>query len=320
MVRIASCSVRGLPDTYSHCRNMRRRRLLGMIVESLREDEPVDAVVLPGGYFVEGKRNAYLDRSFEERCQLLRAASFAEDVLCASEALDRQRTGALLIFGVDTGKKGKDPLGDQLCVAWSAHGPVGIGRKVFPTEWEGCKGLVVNVDDFGARNRVVPVGDSFVLLCACYDGYGVANSADKSKYIRKILSGGKRLTRGIGGPAKEFRQAMANGLAGWRRLVQRASAAAIAIHHFGGDGKPFSTSYWRRHGIATASAKLGGWAVAGANFNVRLPHPGVDVLAAHRVPYHHIADGQRRKTRDAVPVHDCVLGDGEVRIRVFNFA
>ena len=55
MVRVASCSVRGLPDTYSDRRNARRRHLLGEIVESLREDAPVDALVLPGGYFVEGR-------------------------------------------------------------------------------------------------------------------------------------------------------------------------------------------------------------------------------------------------------------------------
>ena len=320
MVRVASCSVRGLPDTYSDRRNARRCHLLGEIVESLREDAPVDALVLPGGYFVEGRPNVYLDKSFEERCKLQKAASFAEDVLCAAEALDRQRAGALLIFGVDTGKKGKDPQGDQLCVAWSARGPVGIGRKVFPTEWEGCNGLVVNVDDFAAQDRLVPVGDHLVLLCACYDGYGVANSPDKSKYIREIVSGGKRLTRGGGGTAKVFRQELKNGLADWARLVERATAAAIAIHRFGGDGQPFSTSYWRRHGIATASARLGGWAVAGANFDVRLPHPGVDVLAAHRVPYDQIAEGQLRTTWDAVPVRDYVVGGCEVRIRVFDFA
>ena len=111
-----------------------------------------------------------------------------------------------------------------------------------------------------------------------------------------------------------------NGLAQWTRLVNRANAAAIAIHRFGGDGQPFSTSYWRRHGVATASAELGGWAVAGANFNARLPDAGVDILAAHRVPYDHIAEGQRRRTCDAVPVRDYVVGDREVRIRVFDFA
>lgn len=319
-MRVASCSVRGLPDTYSDQRNARRRCLLREIVESLREETPVDAIVLPGGYFVEGKANAYLDQPFGERCKLLKAASFAEDVLCAAEALDRQRAGALLIFGVDTGKKGKDPQGDQLCVAWSARGPVGIGRKVFPTESEGCDGLVVNVDDFGTQDRVVSVGDDIVLLCACYDGYGVANSPDKSKYIREILSDGKRLKRANRGTAKEFRQVLKKGLARWTRLVKRANAAAIAIHRFGGDGQPFSTSYWRRNGIATASAKLGRWAVAGANFNARLPHAGVDTLAAHRVPYDHIAEGQRRRTCDALPVRDYVVGDCEVRIRVFDFA
>ena len=316
MVRVASCSVRGLP---SAGRNVTRRRLLGEIVERLHEDAPVDVLLLPGGYFVEGESNAYLDRSFSERCELLSATSFAEDVMSASQILDKQRAKALLVFGVDTGKEAKDPLGDQLCVAWSALGPIGVGRKVFPTEWEGCNGLVVNKADFSAKERVVPVGNGLVLLCACYDGYGVANFPDKSNYIREIVSDGKRLTRGTGATAKEFRRALKGGLVGWAHLVDRASAAAIAIHRFGGDGQPFSTSYWRRHGIATASAKLGGWAVGAANFDVRLPKPRVDVLAAHRVPFDHIAEGQRRKTWDAVPVSDYVLAP-EVRIRVFDFA
>lgn len=234
--------------------------------------------------------------------------------------MDSQRAGALLIFGVDTGKTPKDPLGDQLCVAWSAQGPVGIGRKVFPTEWEGCNGLVVNVDDMSACERLVSVGDDRILLCSCYDGYGVANSAGKSRYIREITSDGKRRIREPGHAGREFRQALENGLAGWMRLVERANAAAIAIHHFGQGGKPFSTSYWRRHGIATASAKLDGWAVAGANFDRRLPTPGVDITASHRVPHEHIAMGQRRPTHDSAPVCDYVVGDGEVRVRVFEFA
>lgn len=271
MIRVASCSVRGLPDIVSVPRNVRRRELLGEIVESLREHAPVDAIVLPGGYFVEGKANAYLCLSFDERCELLKSASFAGDVLSAVEVLDKQRRGALLIFGVDTGKQLKDPTGDQLCVAWSADGPLGIGRKVFPTEDEGSGGFVVNVDDFQAQQRVVQVGKSHILLCSYYDGYGVANSPDKSRFIRQIVAGGNHMAREVGSAGREFRQALKEGLAGWTKLVEGASGAAIAIHRFGGVGKPLSTSYWRRHGIATASAKLGGWAVAGANFEPRLP-------------------------------------------------
>ena len=324
MVRIASCSVRGLPDAFDKGRNKRRGKLLGKVVESLQKDDPVDAMVLPGGYFVEGEANAYLDLSFEERCRLLEKASFADAVQKAAKTMDRQTKGALLIFGVDTGKKHKDPQGDQLCVAWSADGPNGIGRKVFPTEWEGSHGFVVNVDDFRAAERVVTVGDSRVLLCSCYDGYGVANYPDKTKYIKEIVSDGHRLTRERGAAGNEFRRALAGGLADWRRLVKRARGVAIAIHRFGGvDEKtgeelPFSTSYWRKHGIATASAKLGGWAVAGANFHRRLPRPDVDVLAANRVPSEHLTMGQRRPTHDATRVTDYVI-DSEVRIRVFDF-
>lgn len=182
MTRVASCSVRGLPGAHH---NQSRRRLLGEIVQGLVTCEtPVDAVVLSGSYFVE--QGDYLDLSFEERCDLLFQSPFAEDATIAATRLDKRREGALLIFGVDT-KGPKDPMGDQLCVAWSAHGPLGVGRKVFPTEYEGKHGYVVNVDDFGVEKRAVPIGNTRVLLCSCYDGYGIHNCPDKSRFIKDLF-------------------------------------------------------------------------------------------------------------------------------------
>ena len=313
MAIVANCSMKGLPAA---CRNQRRGRLLVEIVQGLsKQDTPVDVVVLSGGYFVEQYEGRYLDRSFEERCDLLRQAVFADDAMMAAKKLDHRRKGALLIFGVDTNGP-KSALGDQLCVAWSVDGPVRVGRKVFPTEYEGSDGYVVNVDDFGAQERVVKIGNTQVLLCSCYDGYGIFNSPDKSKFIRKIICDGQSLRRG----QREFRDALAAGLKKWRGLVESSGAAAIAIHQFGHNGKPFSTNYWRRHGISTASAKLhGGWVVAGANFYDGLPRRGVDILAAQNVCRGYLSLGNRRTTRDATPICDYVEGDNEVRVRLFDF-
>lgn len=137
-----------------------------------------------------GEPNAYVDLPFQKRCELLRATSFAKDVQSAIDSLHKRRKGAVPIFGFDTGKRPKDLEGDQVCAAWSSVGPVGIERKVFPTEWEGRNGFVVNLDDFRAQERIVWVGKARVLLCSCYDGYGVANSPDKSGFIRELVSGG----------------------------------------------------------------------------------------------------------------------------------
>lgn len=315
MTRLASCSFRGLPRA---TQNGQRRRLLHEITEALTEQQPpVDAMVLPGGYFVQpAKPNCYLDLSFKDRCELLREAKFAQDVTDAVKTLDSRRPGALLNFGVDTGGP-KTALGDQLCVAWSARGPVGIGRKVFPTEDEGEDGFIVNLDDYGASERVVSIGDTRVLLCACYDGYGISNQPDKSKYVSHISVAGNLVFK----QDAEFRELLQFGLSKWRKLVGKADAAAVAIHQFHETNKGgFSTNYWRRHGLATASAKLhGGWAVAGANFEGRVPRTGADILAAQNVPESYLQEGSGRNARDAPPASDFVAADGAVRIRLFDF-
>ena len=284
----------------------------------LKLDPPVDAVVLPGGYFVQGgKSDRYLDLAFEDRGKLLCGATFAEAAAGAAQALDERRTGALLILGVDTVGP-KNPLGDQLCVAWSATGPTGVARKVFPTREEGKNGYIVNANDFGAKERVVSLGGTRVLLCSCYDGYGITNQPDKSKYVSRLSADGTVARRGD----PEFRRLLNAGLQEWRGLVQTVDSAVVAIHYFGRAAKRdgFSTSYWRRHGLATASATLqGGWVVAGANFDGRLPCRGTDILAAHRVPLEHLSRGHRRETYDATPVCDYMEGDDEVRVRLFDF-
>ena len=308
-MRVASCSVNGLPDA---ARNERRLELLHDIARLLQQCPPVDAVVLPGGYFVQqDKPNHYLDLSFEGRRGLLRDAPFAADATEVARQLDE---GALLIFGVDTGGP-KSAMGDQLCVAWSADGPAAIGRKVFPTEGEGKCGYVVNVDDFGAEERVVSIGDTRVLLCACYDGYGIANDPDKSRFVRRIFDRGERARRGD----PTFRQSLRSGLRGWRRLVRTVDTAAVAIHYFRDNGG-FHTNYWRRHGIATASAKLhGGCVVGAANFEARLPRPGADILVAHGVPSEHLSEGNNRATCDATPTSEHFVGNEEVLVRLFDF-
>lgn len=316
MTRIATCDLKGLPAT---ARNKRRSKLLSSIAGRLQDlDPPADAVVLPGGYFQEvrqGEPRPYLKLDFEGRCDLLREAHFAEAATEAARALDKRRKDTLLIFGVDT----KDPRGDQLCVAWSAEGPKGVGRKVFPTEEEGNNGYIVSAYDFGTEKRIVRLGDTRVLLCSCYDGYGIYNHPDKSKYIKQIWAGDAMLRRG----EEKFSRCLERCLKKWRRLAGTADAAAVAIHHFG------STNYWRCHGIATASAVLtrglsataeGGWVAAGANFHGRLPKSEKDILASHAVEEEFLSiKPKHRPTRDATPVCDWVEGDDEVRIRLFDF-
>ena len=316
---IASCALRGLPCA---TQNDHREKLLCEIVRSLREkDLAVDAIVLSGGYFVQDDPSiCYLDRTLEERRELLKA-SLGARVCPAAQELNELKEGALLIFGVDT-RGPKSALGDHLCVAWSADGPERIGRKVFPTKDEGHDGYVVNVADFGAKDRVVEVCGKRVLLCACYDGYGIARSEDKRKYIRKLRDGEGFIHQRIHRRrAPEFTIVLDDGLRKWRKLLKGVDAAAVAIHMFPQTGNGgFSTNRWRRHGIATASAKLNGsWVVAGANFEDRIPYENIDILASDNVPKAHLELAGSRKTRDSEPVCDFKLDGGDARVRVFKF-
>ena len=68
---------------------------------------------------------------------------------------------------------------DELCVAWSASGIVGLGRKIFPV----CKGesgyrevdeLICYESDYSTTHRVVHLASGRkAVLCACYDMFGV---------------------------------------------------------------------------------------------------------------------------------------------------
>ena len=310
---IASCALKGRPRA---ARNDRNEKLLCEVVRSLKNrDLPADAIVFSGGFFVQRNlSNRYLSMTFEERRDQL-VESMGSGVDAAAQRLNALKSGALLIFGVDTGGP-KSVRGDQLCVAWSAKGPVGVGRKVFPTEYEGKKGYVVSVDDFGASERIVEICGRSVLLCACYDGYGIASGEDKSKYILRMHDGKRRFRRGVPmSKNPEFNTVLENGLQRWDKLVSRVDAAAVVIHRFGQNGNGgFSTNYWRRHGIATASAALsGGWVVAGANFQGRLPNQKVDILASDGVPRDFLElPPSFRTTRDSRPICD-YMGSTKIR-------
>ena len=66
-----------------------------------------------------------------------------------------------------------------------------------------------------------------------------------------------------------------------------------AIHSFEG----YSTAFWQRHGIATCSAHLSGFAAAATHFLSGLPKsPESSRLAAARVPSEHLSLGVGRSS------------------------
>ncbi len=102
-------------------------------------------VGLPGGYFYASRSVGHL--AHKPRLAAIRREQFSVSCRAVARFLN-----AVVIAGVDGPKwrrpryNGKDP-GDQLVVAWTERGPVAVGRKVFPTEWEADHGYVVYAAD-----------------------------------------------------------------------------------------------------------------------------------------------------------------------------
>jgi len=94
-------------------------------------------------------------------------------------------------------------------------------------------------------------------------------------------------------------------VAEWRQLLaaQSPDVALTAVHRFQQPGRDI---FWQRHGLATASAALGGGlAVGAAFFTDRLPD-GRDrwssPLAACGVPREHLSQGLHRPARRFEPI------------------
>jgi hypothetical protein len=286
-------------------RNTRASSLLGQVVDAVisRVDwHPVDAIVFPGGFF---RSPIYVGNQFHsERVAALEALDFGRAVMAAAYRLDAAVSGALIVVGIDSVPHGLNDHGDQMCVAFSPYGVVGIGRKVWPadgdTNWDGRPPVVCYPADFGSPHRVVTLANgSHALLCACYDVFGVAEAivgpTTRIRYIRYLA------------PNQRYDSAGANFVAVRRRLVaewgqlltdQRVDVALTAVHRFQQPGRDI---FWQRHGLATASAALGGGlAIGAAFFTNRLPdgwNRWSSPLAACGVPREHLSQGLHRPAR-----------------------
>jgi hypothetical protein len=154
-------------------RNARASSLLDQVVDAVISRvnwHPVDAIVFPGGFF---RSPVYVgNRSHSERAATLEALDFGQAVMAAAYRLDAAHPGALIVVGIDSVPYSSDDHGDQMCVAFSPYGVVGIGRKVWPadgdTNWDGRPPVVCYPADFGSPHRVLILANgSRALLCAC---------------------------------------------------------------------------------------------------------------------------------------------------------
>jgi hypothetical protein len=164
---------------------------------------------------------------------------------------------------------------------------------------------VCYANDYSSRDRVVVLANgSRALLCACYDVFGVAEAivgpTARIRYIRSLAS--DRRHDGAGAGLAVVRRQL---VTEWRTLLteQRVEVALNAVHRFQQPGRDI---FWQRHGLATASATLGGGlAVGAAFFTDRLPDERdrwTSPLAACGVPAAHLNQGLHRPARRCEPV------------------
>jgi hypothetical protein len=265
--------------------NPSRLTVMQRVVERIREARwKPDVIIFPGGFFMipdhlgpvaDAARVKRLERlALSRKCRRLARAS-----------------GATLVAGIDGDDWPRpgwaDPdSGDQLCVAWTVRGIVGIGRKVFPTASE-SGGYTVYRADFATALRAPRLSSRRVaLLCSCYDMFGCQESPRApGTRARNIywLGEGKRGLLKRSKDRREVQARVGEGLVGWKHLVGSSDVGLVAIHHFTRNGNGSGKGYWQRHGIEQASRHLKGrLAFGAAHFDPPLPASGVALLAAAR--------------------------------------
>jgi hypothetical protein len=305
----------------------RRGPLLIRIVEAVsgHADWPaVDAISLPGGFLRLRKPIGSLGEH-DRRSALLatKAAGLCAEI---SHALDQRHPGTVLVVGIDTDPWSRKIGGDQLVTAWQAGALVGLARKTFPSDGDtnGKQPPYPLFDlDFASRSRFVTLRSGHrALLLGCYDAFGT-RSLVHSRHADLVAM---RLARDRTGDLHEPSLALRRYfLVRWRALI-RAHPPDLALCAIHGFKRPGMDGYWQRHGIAGASAALGGIPVIGAaHFNKALP-ASIDrsVLAASGVPLSHLDLGPHRPMQALAPHEGFTAADDDgepvALIRRFDLA
>jgi hypothetical protein len=308
-LRIASAHVLGRPPKRLD-RNAERARLLACIVETIcraPEWAPLDALLLPAGFFrLDAQLGAH---DADRRAELLLVSEVGGACLAAATRLGGG-TGGLLVVGADT-LPYAGFSGDQFMAAWSSAGVVGSARKLFPSHgdtWpkKGLPYLLYDRDaDDAARLIRLPSGGQ-ALLCLCYDAFAFSELARGPTGSRAAM----RYVGDLHGHRELSAAERTVMLERFDRLVRREApeAALIAVHGF---EQPGGETRWQRHGIASASAGLGGGlAVGAAHYRHWLPDRDVldhATLASVAVPKAHLREGLYRKARKATASHALVV-------------
>ena len=307
--------------------NPRRYQLMKLVIEAIvsrKEWYPIDAVIFPGGHFFSTTCVGH--HSYSERKSIIENDRTGEVCRWTARQLDKISPGAILVTGIDSVGRGPQDWGDQLCVAFNADGVAGIGRKIFPTNNESngsIPPIVCYVDDFDTEHRIVTLANgSRSILASCYDAFGLAEPINgptaRTRYIRNINYEDRRIS--FGDP--HFTKLRQSCLDRWDALLKAkpVDVALTTIHNF---GEPGADLFWQRHGIATASAAMGGGLAIGAShYWDELPNPDrfdQSPLAAFNVKTSHLKKGLHRKAEslhcvDAISIKHKNVGSAVIRL------
>jgi hypothetical protein len=211
-----------------------------------------------------------------------------------------------LILGVETAHCRHGFSGDQLYAAWSATGIVGVARKAFPARDDtyGTRKppYLLQARDATAEGRILRLfSGARAFLCVCYDAFAFAEARLGPTAKRGAM-------RYLGDGRQGWRMAHSDDRERLMMGFYRSAKAADLLVGIHGFNRPGRELYWQRHGLATASAALGGAAILGAaHFRKALPsHIGQGLMAAHDVPPRHLRLGLHRPAR-RLPADDFLV-------------
>ena len=270
--RVVSVCLAGHPITQKRF-NSNRLELVNKVAREVHRQgwKALDVILFPAGYV---RLADWLGPSSHyERVARLETEELSDVCRAAAYRLRTGSPGCLIAVGLDTNKPPSGWRGDQLVVAFDRGGVVGIARKIFPVVqdtdgWGRAPYLLFDADFDSSRRFVTLPNGEHALLSACYDAFALAELAVGPTFKRRALrhlatpGGWINLSRDeIDGLLSRF---------GHQLKSLRPTVNLVALHGFRSPGRDL---YWQRHGLATASAALGGALTVGAaHFTSSLPN------------------------------------------------
>lgn len=276
-------------------------RIIGTLIDQT-DWHPIDGLLFPAGFFRHGAALGGLDPA--SRAKILAGLPLIRRLIAQLGAFSAPSRGIVLIVGVDTNRlAGLGYRGDQLMIALSNDGVIGVARKNFPSDadtngwWQ--RPYVVNAADFDdPSRRVVLASGATAELSVCYDAFAYSEMHRGRTSNRRHLQFGFTDAGSVAPVTANLRDAwMAAHLK--RLATPMSDVALVGIHGFEHPGRD---GYWQRHGLATVSAATMGRACLGAaHFATALPSLVSSPLAASGVPRKHLDAGGRRRAHALNP-------------------